>query len=220
MASAPLGSRKARRGRCRAGSSQAGFPPRSNTAPLFSIRPASPNSWTANAHRPAATKMSRTPVTEKKRRRSIRIAGDEERQADRDRQRETGDRPDRWAGTDARGREHGRHEQHRLETLARDRDERQAGERQDGAAGEGEIDTLLQVALHRPPLATHPEQHPRQDHHRQDRCDSLDASPGRRVAAGRSWPRRQPRRRPTGRRRDRTPSQTFGSASRRPTRTR
>ena len=60
----------------------------------------------------------------------------------------------------------GEQEQHGLEALAGDRHERQPGEGGDRSSGERDVDALLELALHRPALASHPEQHPGQDRHR------------------------------------------------------
>ena len=144
-------------------------------SPVFVIRPASPNSWTANATRPADTKMSTTPVIVKKRRRSMRTPA-----AKIAYPIPTAD------GESGEGREEGRHggparrpdgeeEEDRLEALARDGDEREARERRRRPGGEREIDPVLELALHGPALATHPEEHPGEDDDREDRSKALDA---------------------------------------------
>ena len=45
----------------------------------------------------------------------------------------------------------------------------------DRAAGQGDVHAALELALHRPALATHPEQHPGQDDDRDERGETLDA---------------------------------------------
>ena len=120
----------------------------------------------------------------------------------------------------AGARADGEEEEHRLEALADDRDEREADERVGRPDRRASSDARLELALHRPALATHPEQHPGQDADRDTGGQLLRWSPARRAAAGRrSGPRgRRPRSdSPTA---ATTPWQTLGSASARPILTR
>ena len=93
----------------------------------------------------------------------------EHRPADADRDDEARDGADHGAGDVARGAQDGEHEQHRLQAFADDRHEREPDERPRGPLVERGRDAGLQVTLDLPALGAHPEQHPGEHRHRDER---------------------------------------------------
>ena len=66
-------------------------------------------------------------------------------------------------------------EQDGLEPFARDGDEREPGQGGHRTGRESDVDAVLELALHGPSLAPHPEEHPGQHHDRKDRGETFEA---------------------------------------------
>ena len=104
------------------------------------MRPASPNSWTANATRPGRHEDQDDPGDREEAAQVDPDAGREDRVPDRDRDGETGERREEGRdGGSARGADR-EEEEDGLEALAGDRDEGEPGEGGRRPGGEREID--------------------------------------------------------------------------------
>ena len=109
------------------------------------ISPASPNSWTANATSPADDEDQDDAGDGEEAPQVDPDAGPEDRPADTGGDQQARERGDEGLNDGSARRPDGVQEQDRLEPFARDRDEGETGQRDDRAAGQGDIHAVLEL---------------------------------------------------------------------------